>query len=367
MDDRLKDLLLKYLNRTCTEAERDELLAKLRFLPHSENLDEVLGELWEEESVDLIELEWDQLQELHDRKSSIKIAWWNNAWYRRAIAAALVGAIVYFFFLFQNTSSEEWVIYETGYGETLDITLEDGSSINLNADSKLKWNKKWKKSQSRAVILEGEAFFDIAQVDQKNPKAKNPEGDLKTKSIPFNVSTSDVTIHVLGTSFNVSQRRGKTDVLLEQGSIQLELFKQNQNKTKTPDTDDDVEQFINLSPGDFVSYSSFNETLVQKTIESPEQISDWKRGILSYSGITFAEMLKNLEDIYGTALSTDDENLLKTRVKFNMPYEDWQMVQQMLERMLNIEMIQVREQEYQIKPNPVYSSVIKSKLFSSFL
>jgi len=42
---------------------------------------------------------------------------------------------------------------------------------------------------------------------------------------------------------------------------------------------------------------------------------------------------------------------LKTRVKFNMPYEDWQMVQQMLERMLNIEMIQVREQEYQIKPN----------------
>src|SRR5690625_7123564 len=72
MDDRLKDLLLKYLNRTCTEAERDELLAKLRFLPHSENLDEVLGELWEEESVDLIELEWDQLQELHDRKSSIK-------------------------------------------------------------------------------------------------------------------------------------------------------------------------------------------------------------------------------------------------------------------------------------------------------
>lgn len=351
MDDRLKDLLLKYLNRTCTEAERDELLAKLRFLPHSKKLDEVLGELWEEESVDLIELEWDQLQELHDRKSAIKVAWWNNAWYRGAIAAALIGAIFYFFFLFQNASSEEWLIYETGYGETLDITLDDGSLVNLNADSKLKWNKKWKNSQTREVILEGEAFFDIAQIDKKNPKIKDPDGGSRTKSIPFNVSTSDVTVHVLGTSFNISQRRGKTDVLLEQGSIQLELFKQNKDKTKTISSNENLEQFLRLSPGDFVSYSSSNETLIQKTIESPEQISDWKRGILSYSGITFAEMLKNLEDIYGTTLSTDDEDLLKTRVKFNMPYEDWQMVQQMLERMLNIEMIQVKEQEYQIKPN----------------
>ncbi len=71
-------------------------------------------------------------------------------------------------------------------GSKSKIKLADGSVVNLNSGSKLTcphlFNEK-----IRQVSLEGEAYFEVKADSTK----------------PFYVNTSDVTIKVLGTSFNV--------------------------------------------------------------------------------------------------------------------------------------------------------------------
>jgi transmembrane sensor len=72
------------------------------------------------------------------------------------------------------------------YGSKSKVSLPDGSIVQLNSGSTLKYPAHFDRF-SRNVSLEGEAFFDI----KKDPKH------------PFFVKTKDITIKVLGTKFNV--------------------------------------------------------------------------------------------------------------------------------------------------------------------
>ena len=77
--------------------------------------------------------------------------------------------------------------YETLQGETLQVSLPDGSSVHLNEKSQLDFRHKgWE--ETRIVKLRGEAFFDVK------------------KGSSFKVDTKDNEITVLGTSFTVVAR-----------------------------------------------------------------------------------------------------------------------------------------------------------------
>lgn len=80
--------------------------------------------------------------------------------------------------------------------------LPDGSQVTLNKQSTITYagNRK-----QRSVKLEGEAFFDVAQDAGK----------------PFVIKVNDVTVRVLGTSFNVKSTHGKTEVIVETGAVEV--------------------------------------------------------------------------------------------------------------------------------------------------
>lgn len=67
------------------------------------------------------------------------------------------------------------------------LVLSDGTNVWLNAASSIKYPASFNGNERR-VIVDGEAFFDVAQNEQK----------------PFIVQTNTATIQVLGTSFNIS-------------------------------------------------------------------------------------------------------------------------------------------------------------------
>src|SRR5690606_34173777 len=60
-----------------------------------------------------------------------------------------------------QSPKEPFTTYSTGFSETLEVELPDGSRITLNANSKFHWDNQWKEKGTRKVMLEGEAFFDI--------------------------------------------------------------------------------------------------------------------------------------------------------------------------------------------------------------
>lgn len=95
----------------------------------------------------------------------------------------------------------------TPKGGTYQITLPDGSSVWLNANSTLKYPSRFDGNE-RVVELEGEAYFDVSH---------------QASLVPFLVKTDKQTVEVLGTEFNVSAYSDdpETQTTLVEGRVRV--------------------------------------------------------------------------------------------------------------------------------------------------
>ncbi|RYY93878.1 MAG: DUF4974 domain-containing protein [Chitinophagaceae bacterium] len=83
-------------------------------------------------------------------------------------------------------------------------TLPDGSVITLNRGSSLTYQERFT-GDSRPVALKGEAFFSVTPDKKK----------------PFVITVNDVTVTVVGTSFNIRSKGGRTEVIVETGIVRV--------------------------------------------------------------------------------------------------------------------------------------------------
>ncbi len=128
--------------------------------------------------------------------------------------AALLGL-----FLAAALGGDTWwahqsVVTEAPAGGRVNVALADGSRVLLNSGSRLTVTRglgvprPWR-STTRAVALEGEAFFAVARDERR----------------PFVVETFNADVAVLGTRFNVrawpGERSGATRVALESGRVRV--------------------------------------------------------------------------------------------------------------------------------------------------
>jgi transmembrane sensor len=97
----------------------------------------------------------------------------------------------------------ETQVYATAIGEQRSITLEDGSSVQLNTDSRLEVRYTTKTRDLR--LLQGEAFFDVAS----NPAR------------PFSVYGADGVARAIGTAFVVRLRNRGMDVTVTKGIVEV--------------------------------------------------------------------------------------------------------------------------------------------------
>ncbi|WP_158642741.1 FecR family protein [Chitinophaga japonensis] len=93
-------------------------------------------------------------------------------------------------------------------GTRKNITLPDGSSVWLNADSRLTYIGDFR-GNTREVHLSGEAFFNVT----------------KDKDRPFIIHTSAIDLRVLGTAFNVRsyESEKETETSLVSGAVEVTL------------------------------------------------------------------------------------------------------------------------------------------------
>ncbi|MCK0189878.1 FecR domain-containing protein [Arenibacter sp. F20364] len=123
--------------------------------------------------------------------------------------AAAIAFIVVGSFLYYGSLNEE---ISTQYAERAEIVLPDASEVQLNADSQISYSKKnWDKK--RDIALNGEAFFKVA------------------KGKRFTVTTENGTVTVLGTQFNVENRKGYFEVACYEGLVSV-LY--NKKEVKLP-------------------------------------------------------------------------------------------------------------------------------------
>ena len=103
----------------------------------------------------------------------------------------------------------------TKRGSKSNITLPDGSLVFINAGTRLSYSKSFG-DQLREVYLEGEAYFDV----------------IPDASRPFLVRTKNMTVKVVGTSFNVKAypESDNTETTLIKGIVEVSLARDSTKK-----------------------------------------------------------------------------------------------------------------------------------------
>jgi ferric-dicitrate binding protein FerR (iron transport regulator) len=122
---------------------------------------------------------------------------------RVAAAAIIVIGIGLISYILINKSQPKELIVQS-LENVMKETLPDGSVATLNKKSSLTYPSRFK-GNKRAVILKGEAFFNVTPDKEK----------------PFVIQANNVEITVVGTSFNVKTEGASTEVVVETGIVRV--------------------------------------------------------------------------------------------------------------------------------------------------
>jgi len=199
-----ENYLAKWLNNDLSEEELAVFKKSAEYASY-EKLMEVSGTL-EAPDFDIDKA----LNDLNNNKlnKDVKVITLNPLRKLWRLAAAI--AVIFIASYFYISTLDESV--STQYAERSEVRLPDNSEIILNADSRITYSEKnWDKE--RNISLQGEAFFKVA------------------KGQKFTVATNDGLVTVLGTQFNVENRKGFFEVTCYEGLVSV-IF--NGEETKLP-------------------------------------------------------------------------------------------------------------------------------------
>ena len=184
----------------------------------------------------------------------------------------------------QSKSNDQMHEVYAPSGQRTRLTLDDGTVVWLNAQSSLTYSPDFSENE-RKVILTGEAYFEVVY----NP-AK-----------PFTVSTSDIQITVLGTTFNVNNypETNYTQVSLIDGHLVV--------------TNGKEEVFLKSNE----ELLCVNNSMTIGKIADPEYFL-WKDGIYSFTNIPLHEIFSKLERYYDMPIKVENLPILEMEytVKF---------------------------------------------------
>lgn len=119
-----------------------------------------------------------------------------------AALAALMSVILLSSNPLRRTGEPERLLFATTIGEIREIELSDGSRLILDSDSRVEGS--FSSAERRLALREGRARFRVAPGDR-----------------PFIVAASGSEIIAAGTLFDVNLLRGRTAVLLLEGSVEV--------------------------------------------------------------------------------------------------------------------------------------------------
>jgi transmembrane sensor len=159
------------------------------------------------------------------------------------------------------------------------ITLPDGTTVTLNAQSEIKYPEKFSASE-RIVKLSGEAYFDV----------------VHDAAHPFVVETGEVRVEDLGTSFNVSAYPGRNqvEVNVTSGSVRLR-DRLNRESTIIP-------------AGSRGKYSNRDGNMLVSGELSPN-FRSWITKELAFRHTPLSEVFEQLENIYHVPIEFSDQSI----------------------------------------------------------
>ena len=196
---------------------------------------------------------------------------------------------------------------ETPAGAKSLVTLEDGTRVWLNAKSKLTYPSRFV-GGGREVELEGEGYFEVA----------------KDRSRPFKVKTSELTVQVLGTVFNLKcyPEEGAIKATLVEGIIALNRLVDETTEKELLELKPNQQAVFIKKEGSLtrdeamaagISTAGLNRRTTEKLVIyeqiDPAFIADWKDNKLMFKDETFESIAVKLERRYDARIIFEDEGV----------------------------------------------------------
>lgn len=297
-----KELLIKYLNNQCSGAELKEVLLWIKTEASTRKSKDLVAEDWDGFSEDkkLKDDEkftalFDKIQERIDLNSQQKKGTNKTftlsvlaSWLTKAAAILLIPILGFLLYTLDEIKVESSKYAKMAVdsleviapiGSRTVVQLTDGSVVNLNYGSTLKYPKFFT-GDTREVLLEGEGYFEVTH---------NPE-------MPFIVKTNKLNIKALGTTFNVLAYLDddRVETTLVEGKVVLEQNLLN-GTTKALGF---------MEPGQHVKYNT-----ITNEIRSPkgdiENYISWKDGKVVFEDTPIVEVAEKLNRMFNTNISVE--------------------------------------------------------------
>jgi len=214
--------------------------------------------------------------------------------FMRAAAAVIIVAVLSFWMITRNTAIKQYS-FTTAFGEIKTITLPDQSQVTLNGNSSISYAAEWSKKMVREVWIKGEGYFNVTHLNADTTRIQPGE--------KFVVHCGDVNIEVLGTTFNVKARHGKTNVALITGKIRIDYTEAGTGN-----------KAVVMAPGDYLEYAA-KKLLVTKKLLKPASISTWRAKEISFTDASLKEIAEALQDSYGYTVDVKDSSLLSLKIE----------------------------------------------------
>ena len=165
--------------------------------------------------------------------------------------------------------------------EQKDVTLPDGSTVCMNANSTLKYKENFG-TANRNIQFYGEGYFKVR----------------RNASLPFIIKTKTVQTKVLGTEFNLRCYDAEdVHVTLVKGSVEVAM---------------DSEK-VRIAPNQD-AYLAEGSVKVQDV--NPKDFTSWREGILYFDNATLRTILLQLGKTYDVNIVCRDEQLLDKHFHF---------------------------------------------------
>lgn len=187
-----------------------------------------------------------------------------------------------------------FVEVSTNKGATERIVLADGSTVVVNASSKIKYPVDFGGNSRDIYLLEGEAHFTVAQ---------NGGGS-------FVVHTGELNTTALATVFNIRAYayEQKIKVSLLEGKVKVDHVKEGQSQPP-----------IILLPSEQLDFDLHSLVLEKVNFSKPEEIAGWKQGYLVFKDASYQQVIKEIENRYGVTIINQSD---KTQWEYTGFFKD---------------------------------------------
>jgi ferric-dicitrate binding protein FerR (iron transport regulator) len=311
------DLISRFLSGEATGKESDALNSWIEESPENAH---ILGEyrkIWEQTGIlqgkpsfDLDE-EWAHFRELADPPKKENQLWnflagpkFFGSFYRMAAFVAVGLILGYSIYFFGKQFSTETFYAKLGKEN---VQLPDGSIVTLNKDAEITYPGKFS-SQNRLVNFKGEGFFSIE----------------KDSLCPFIIRSGNLSIRVLGTSFNVKASSGSTEieVIVNTGTVALYEGSDRKNETR-------------ISAGQKAVYIKELKKISISDNINPNFLA-WQTGKIDFRGSSLVQVLDVLSSVYHKTFIITSEDLINCRLTVSFDNQELGAVLKVLEATLDI-------------------------------